>query len=95
MAIKALLHYICFVSLVLWIFSHVFTHVFDTNLLVSKNGSENVFVSIFHYALGKNASLVRFCCVFACIFAHKPYHNATPTHSVMWAKEFIEKTNEK
>ena len=25
---------ICFVSLALWIFSRVFTHVFDTNMLV-------------------------------------------------------------
>ena len=48
--------------------------------------------SILHYALGKNASLLRFSRVFsrvfARVFAHKPYQNATPTHSVIWAKTF-------
>ena len=29
--------------------------------------------------------ITRACCVFACVFAHKPYENATPTHSVIWA----------
>ena len=40
---------------------------------------------ILHYALGKNASLLRFSRVFACVLAHKPYPNATPTYSVIWA----------
>ena len=39
------------------------------------------FFSIIHYALGKNVSLLRF----SRIFAHKPYQNATPTHSVIRA----------
>ena len=39
-------------------------------------------VSISHYALGKNSSqLLAFCSR----FAHKPYQNANPTHSVTWA----------
>ena len=51
-------------------------------------------VSILHYALGKNASQLRFSHVllmFACVlfvfcsrFATKPYLNANPTHNVIW-----------
>ena len=44
-------------------------------------------VSILHYALGKNASQLRFArvlLVFCSCFAHKPYQNTNPTHSVIW-----------
>ena len=44
-------------------------------------------VSILHYALGKNVSQLRFARVmltFCSPFAHKPYQNANPTHSVIW-----------
>ena len=42
-----------------------------------------------HYALAKNASLLRFSHVFGRVFAHKPYQNATPTHSVISALEYV------
>ena len=40
--------------------------------------------SILHYALGKNGSLLRFFCILL-RFDNKPYQNATPTCSVVWA----------
>ena len=47
------------------------------------------YCSILHYVLGKNVSLLRFSLVFGRVFAHRPYHNATPTHSVIWALGFV------
>ena len=38
-------------------------------------------VSILHYMFGKNASQFHF----SRVFAHKPYQNANPMHSVIWA----------
>ena len=76
MDFKALLHYALFHSrfgffLSFWIFSRVFTHVFDINMLVSKarvkmreKREEITFFPILHYALGKNASWLHFFLVF-------------------------------
>ena len=71
--------------------SRVFTCVFDTNMQVKmqekyeKDARKLNLFSILHYVLGKNASLLYFSRVFAHVFAHRPYQNATPTHSVIWA----------
>ena len=46
-----------------------------------KNARKLNLLSISHYASGKNGSLFGF----SCVFAHKPYQNATPTHGVIWA----------
>ena len=76
---------LCFVSLAFWIFQ-VFTCVFYTNILVSKNASENARktqenLSILHYALGKNASLFL---AFLLAFSLTNLTKTTPTHSVIW-----------
>ena len=44
----------------------------------ARKAQENL--SILHYALGKHVSLLRF----SRVFAHKPYQNATPMHSVIY-----------
>ena len=48
-------------------------------------------VSILHYALGKNASQLRFGCVLVVFwsrFGHKHCQNANPTHSVIGPIEY-------
>ena len=82
---------LCVVSLAFLIFPRLF----DSNLLVLKNVSENVRklpyasltrenVSILHYALGQK---MRAFCVWFSLFgtfeACNPYQNANPTHSVI------------
>ena len=39
--------------------------------------------------MDENASQLRLFRVFARIFAHKPYQNANPTHSVIWLKGVV------
>ena len=65
-----------------------FSRVFNTNMLVSKarEKQEKItnarktqeIVSILHYTLGKNMSLLRFSRVFARVFAHKPLSKRNP-----------------
>ena len=61
--------------------------VFFIHVGIKNVNKLQIFLILF-YALGKNASLLRFSQVFAPVFAHKPYQNATPTHSVIWAEMY-------
>ena len=74
-------------------FFRVFTCVFDTNMFVSKaqvkmqekHKKMQEKFSILHYAFGKNESPSHFSHVIARVSVNKPYQNATPTHSEIWA----------
>ena len=60
-------------------FSHIFTRVLIPRKLPNARKMQE---NVIRYALGKNTSLLRFSCIFAIVFAHKPYQHAAPPHSV-------------
>ena len=68
-----------------------FSHFLDFSRIFMKNQKSKIKnpkarktqedLSTLHYALGKNASLLRF----SRVFAHNPYQIAIPMHTVIWA----------